>query len=118
MLSSIRSKRRFILASVKFLSRALTALNFDPSMAIRARCKPIWGTRTSNILSAIQNCHQRGSKTFGGRITLPESERPLNIERGPEPTPRTSAEGQKSTQFKGARIADRGGPAARQDRTG
>jgi hypothetical protein len=27
MLSSIRSRRRFILASVKFLSRALTALN-------------------------------------------------------------------------------------------
>src|SRR5262252_5464806 len=32
MLSSMRSRRRFILASVKFLSRALTALNFDPSM--------------------------------------------------------------------------------------
>src|SRR5437763_1090189 len=36
MLSSIRSRRRFILASVKFLSRALTALNFDPSMATLA----------------------------------------------------------------------------------
>src|ERR1700751_472570 len=36
MLSSIRSKRLFILASVKFLSRALTALNFDPSMATLA----------------------------------------------------------------------------------
>src|SRR3984957_2134666 len=33
MLSSIRSRRRFILASVKFLSRALTALNLEPSMA-------------------------------------------------------------------------------------
>src|SRR5262249_38148872 len=36
MLSSMRSRRRFILASVKFLSRALTALNFDPSMATLA----------------------------------------------------------------------------------
>src|SRR6266705_2491608 len=36
MLSSIRSRRRFIFASVKFLSRALTALNFDPSMATLA----------------------------------------------------------------------------------
>src|SRR5262249_36293237 len=36
MLSSIRSKRLFILASVKFLSRALTALNFDPSIATLA----------------------------------------------------------------------------------
>jgi putative MATE family efflux protein len=33
MCSSIRSRRRFILASVKFLSRALTALNLEPSMA-------------------------------------------------------------------------------------
>src|SRR6266487_537731 len=36
MLSSIRSRRRFILASVKFLSRALTALNLEPSMATLA----------------------------------------------------------------------------------
>jgi hypothetical protein len=36
MLSSIRSKRLFILASVKFLSRAFTALNLDPSMATLA----------------------------------------------------------------------------------
>ena len=36
MLSSTRSKRLFILASVKFLSRASTALNFDPSMATLA----------------------------------------------------------------------------------
>ena len=36
MLSPIRSIRRFILASVKFFSRALTALNFDPSMATLA----------------------------------------------------------------------------------
>ena len=33
MLSSILSRRRCILASVKFLSRALIALNFEPSMA-------------------------------------------------------------------------------------
>ena len=33
MLSSIRSSRRFILPSVKFLSRALTALNLLPSIA-------------------------------------------------------------------------------------
>src|SRR5207302_11415824 len=36
MLSSIRSRRRFILALVKFLSRALTALNLEPSMATLA----------------------------------------------------------------------------------
>jgi hypothetical protein len=36
MLSPIRSRRRFILASVKFLSRALTALNLEPSIATLA----------------------------------------------------------------------------------
>src|SRR6476659_8200900 len=36
MLSSIRSRRRFILALVKFLSRALTALNLEPSIATLA----------------------------------------------------------------------------------
>jgi hypothetical protein len=41
MLSSTRSKRLFILASVKFLSRASTALNFDPSMATLAALKQI-----------------------------------------------------------------------------
>src|SRR6476619_7311312 len=40
MLSSIRSRRRFILALVKFLSRALTALNLEPSMATLATLKP------------------------------------------------------------------------------
>ena len=36
MLSSICARRRFILASVKFRSRALTALNLLPSMATLA----------------------------------------------------------------------------------
>src|SRR6516162_2242605 len=36
MLSSICSRRRFILASVKFLSRLFTALNLLPSMATLA----------------------------------------------------------------------------------
>ena len=36
MLSSIWTKRRFILAGVKFLSRLLTALNLLPSMATMA----------------------------------------------------------------------------------
>ena len=41
MLSSMRSRRRFIFASVKFLSRALTALNFEPSMATLASLSKI-----------------------------------------------------------------------------
>jgi hypothetical protein len=52
MLSSIRSRHRFILASVKFLSRALTALNSEPSMATLAtltNCESLPGADRDNV---------------------------------------------------------------------
>src|SRR5436190_1196864 len=61
MLSSIRSRRRFILASVKFLSRALTALNLEPSMATLA------------ALSKSSSRHSATKARQTSRIALPLS---------------------------------------------
>jgi len=61
MLSSIRSRRRFIFASVQFLSRALTALNFDPSMATLA------ATSRPSLRQSATNSRQTS------RMTLPLS---------------------------------------------
>src|SRR5258706_13468436 len=61
VLSSMRSRRPFILASVKFLTRALTALNFEPSIATLA-------SLNSPILR-----HNRTNSRHTSRIALPSS---------------------------------------------
>src|SRR4051812_46154734 len=72
MLSSIRSRRRFILASVKFLSRA-TALNFDPSMATLA------ATSRSSLRHSATNSRQTSRMAFA--IVLAEIRDGLEVRR-------------------------------------
>src|SRR5262252_6324838 len=78
MLSSIRSNRLFILASVKFLSRALTALNFDPSMATLAAL---------NRSSFPQRDELAADLTNGPAIVLAEIRNGLEVRRQPTGQP-------------------------------
>jgi hypothetical protein len=79
MLSSIRSKRLFILASVKFLSRALTALNFDPSRR-SLHC-------TEQIKFAAQRDELATDLTNGPAIVLAKIRNGLEVRRQPAGQP-------------------------------